>query len=307
MSARQRSASSAVSRCRPARGLLARRGGGQLAGLRLAPGQLGVGADELELTLARRRAHGGHQRGVEVVDAGERALGERRARDPRRALEDRAVARDERLLGVEPDEVLGAHRDARQRAAGGGAQRRGDGGRRGDVGRLADALQPVRRLGVGVLEHLDAHRRHVEDRRQQVVGEGRVEDLAVPDLDLLEQRQPQPLRAAALDLALERLGVHGLAHLLDGGQLDHAHEPQLGVDVDHRAVGREGVLHVRVALAVLVEAVRRAVAPLDGLLDRLALLEHGGRIRGHARARPPAPRSRSRTASHAALTAPPVT
>ena len=91
-----------------------------------------------------------------------------------------------------------------------------------------------------------------------------------------------------------------------GGELDHAHEPQLGVDVDDRAVGGEGELHVRVALAVLVERVGRAVVPLDGLLDRLALLEHGGRSGVTPRSAASAS-SRSRTASHAALTAPPVT
>src|SRR5512133_2077779 len=36
-------------------GLLAGRRAGELAGLRLAPGQLGMGADELEPALARRR------------------------------------------------------------------------------------------------------------------------------------------------------------------------------------------------------------------------------------------------------------
>ena len=49
--------------------------------------------------------------------------------------------------------------------------------------------------------------------------------------------------------------------------------PELDVDVDDRAVGGEGELQVRVALAVLVERVRLAVVPLDGLLDRLALAE----------------------------------
>ena len=90
--------------------------------------------------------------------------------------------------------MLGAHRDARQRASGRGAQRRDDGGRRGDGRRLADALQPVRRLRVGVLEHLDAHRRHVEDRRDQVVGEGRVADLAVDDWISSISASPSPAR-----------------------------------------------------------------------------------------------------------------
>ena len=46
-------------------------------------------------------------------------------------------------------------------------------------GGLAHALEAVRRLGVGVLEDLDPHGRHVEHGGQQVVGERRVEDLAV--------------------------------------------------------------------------------------------------------------------------------
>ena len=59
------------------------------------------------------------------------------------------------------------------------AERGGHGGRGRDVGRLPHALEAVRRLGVGVLEDARPHGRHVEHGGQQVVGERRVEDLAV--------------------------------------------------------------------------------------------------------------------------------
>jgi hypothetical protein len=42
-----------------------------------------VRGDQRELALARRRAHGRDHRGVQLVDAGERAVRESRARDPR--------------------------------------------------------------------------------------------------------------------------------------------------------------------------------------------------------------------------------
>ncbi len=51
------------------------------------------------------------------------------------------------------------------------------------------------------------HGRHVEDRRDQVVGERRVAQAAVRDQDLLHQREAEALRGPALDLALDRLRV----------------------------------------------------------------------------------------------------
>ena len=108
-------------------------------------------------------------------------------------------------------------------------------------------------------------------------------------------------------------GFIALPDLLRRGELDHADEAELAVDVDDGAVGGERELQVRVALAVLVEREGLAVVPLDRLLD-----DASPRIRAARRARRSdagsLPRrsaasasSLSRTASHAAFTAPPVT
>ncbi len=119
---------------------------------------------------------------------------------------------------------------------------------------------------------------------------------AVDDLDLLHQRQPEALRDPALDLALDRQRVHRLADVLRGRDLDHPHEPELGVDVDDRAVGGERERHVRVALAAARRAADgRAVVVLAGRLDRPSPI-----VAAAARS------SSSRTARHAACTAPPV-
>jgi hypothetical protein len=101
-----------------------------------------------------------------------------------------------------------------------------------------------------------------------VVGERRVEDLAVTHDDLLHQGEAEALARAALDLPLERLRVDRAADLLSGRELDDAHRPKLDVDVDDGAVRRERELQGRVALAVLVERLGRAVVRLDRRLDR---------------------------------------
>ena len=123
-----------------------------------------------------------------------------------------------------------------------------------------------------------------------------------------------------------RLRVDRLADVLGACQLDHLDQAELDVDVDHRAVRGEGVLHVRVALAGLrVDRVGRPVPPLDGLLDGV-VAEHLGQagehlaapaddlaavqpqVRGRAAERRSARASTAaRTASQAAFTAPPVT
>ena len=81
--------------------------------------------------------------------------------------------------------------------------------------------------------------------------------------------RPTPWRDAALDLAerpAER--VEGPADVLGRGDLDHAHQAEVGVDVDHGAVGGARDRHVGVALAVGVERLGRAVLEaLGGLED----------------------------------------
>ena len=147
----------------------------------------------------------------------------------------------------------------------------------------------------------------------------------VDDLDLLHQRQAHALRAAAVDLAEDRLRVDRPADVLGAGQLDHLDQAELDVDVDDGPVRREGVLHVRVALPGLgVDRVGRPVPPLDGVLDRVVAEQLGQAQRRRRRpttwpsasrswsvARPRTAAARTstsrRTLSQAAWTAPPVT
>ena len=66
-----------------------------------------------------------------------------------------------------------------QRLSGRVPHRRHDGCGRHDGGGLADALDAVRRVGLGILDQDRFDRRHVERRRQEVVREARVHDPAV--------------------------------------------------------------------------------------------------------------------------------
>ena len=166
---------------------------------------------------------------------------------------------------------------------------------------------------------------HVEHRRQQVVGEAGVADPPVDLDDLLHHRQPEALGDAALDLAEHRQRVERPPDVLGGGDLHHLHQPELGVDVDHGAVGDEGERRVAVALAVLVEVLGRAVVVLDGLVEGAARRWPRRPARAARRststtsvpsidersgstpcAAPTCSNSRSRTARQAASTAPPL-
>ena len=118
------------------------------------------------------------------------------------------------------------------------------------VGGSPTPRSAVRRVRVGVLEHLDLHRRHVEDRRDQVVGERRV-----PHRARRSRRSPPsapapcparvppwiwPTTASRVDRLADVLGAVSSATTLT--------RPELDVDVDDRAVRGERELHVRVAL-----------------------------------------------------------
>ena len=121
---------------------------------------------------------------------------------------------------------------------------------------------------MGELEHLRLHRRHVEDGRDEVVGERGVADPTVDDLDLLHECQPETLGSPAFDLALDGDRIDGLADVLRGRQLDDANQPELGVDVDDGAVCGVRERHVRVALSPLV------IDGPGGAMVVLALLVH---------------------------------
>ena len=169
----------------------------------------------------------------------------------------------------------------------------------GDRRRLADPAQPVGRVRVGVLEHLDPHRRHVEDGGDQVVGERRVPDLAVRrsgSPPSRPARAPGPMPPWICPSTA--CGLIALPDVLDAVQLDDLDQAEFGVHVDDRAVRGERVLHVREALAGLrVERLGRPVPPLDGLLDDLVAEQLGQRHRGCPR--PPRPPCRRPAAGRA--------
>src|SRR4028119_1269555 len=149
------------------------------------------------------------------------------------------------------------------------ARGRDYGGGGGDSGRFPDALEAVGGLRVRELQDLHLYRGHVQDGGEEVVRERGVKDLAVFYLDLLQQRKPQALRYAALDLAFERLRVHDLPHVLRRRDLHDPHEPELRVYLDDRPVRRERELQVRVPLPFLVQRVGLPMVVLEGLLEPL--------------------------------------
>src|SRR6266545_5664063 len=129
------------------------------------------------------------------------------------------------------DDIVRANGHARQVATGRVAERRDDGGRRDHRRRLTDALHAIGRAWLRILDELRDDRRHVERRRDEVVGEVRVEDLPVPGLDLLHQRQPEPLGGATLDLAFDRLRVDRFPDVLRRPDPDDARQAELDVDL----------------------------------------------------------------------------
>src|ERR687898_1930420 len=181
-----------------------------------------------------------------------------------------------RLLGDAHD-LLRLHGHPCELPTGGVTQGGDYGGGRGYGRGLADALEAVGGLGVGELQDLRPHGRHVEDRGDQVVGEGGILDLTLLYLDLLEQGEPEPLRYATLDLALQRLRVHGLPNILRRRNLHDPHEPELGVHLDHGSVRCEGELQMGVPLPPFVQRLRRRVVEYDRLLDKLSAEQLGER------------------------------
>ena len=122
---------------------------------------------------------------------------------------------------------------------------------------------------MGMLDELGHDRRHVERCRQQVIGERRVAHEPLAELDLLHDRESQPLRDATLDLADDGDGVDRLAHILGGRDLDDLHESSVHVDVDDRAVRREEERDVSLILRLGVARLRVPMAVRDGPIDRL--------------------------------------
>ena len=203
------------------------------------------------------------------------------------------------LASARADDVVGADRDPRQLAAGRVPQRRDDRRGRDHGRRLADALDAVGRVGLGVLDQLALDRRHVERGRDQVVGEARVRDQPVARPDLLHQRQAEPLCGAALDLPLDGERVDRLADVLRGADPDDAREAEVDVhlgDDPHRRDGEGDVGALARDLAGLgVEGGRPRMAvdalDVDIPAGALLLLERGpARIADRPRRHPGHPR-----------------
>src|SRR4051794_19651493 len=92
-----------------------------------------------------------------------------------------------------------------------------DGGGGGDEGGLADALRSEGPLGLGVLNEAHVDLRHVADCRDQVVVQvfGAAWDV------LLHQREAEPLRNAAVDLALDERRIDRAADVMRGEDAQH--------------------------------------------------------------------------------------
>ena len=118
-----------------------------------------------------------------------------------------------------------------------------------------------------MLDQRGQHRRHVEERRQEVVREVSVANDAIDLNDLLHHRQSQPLGDSAFDLADDRERVEGSTHVLGGRDLHHLDQAEIWVDINDCPVGNEGERGVGIALTVLINLRGRRMPVLNGLVD----------------------------------------
>ena len=175
------------------------------------------------------------------------------------------TARTSRSSGRTGTRVTGRPVAARKRG--------GDGRRRRDRGRLADAVQALGRLGLR-LEQLHAHRRHVEDGRDQVVGEAGI-------LRRRRRRRGAPPSAPGRGPARCRPAPaprtargSDAPEVLRGGDLHHPHDPERGDRRRTRRGGRRSRAPCRVSLAGLgIQRRRGPVVVLDRLLHRVRLVQ----------------------------------
>src|SRR3954451_24240396 len=138
------------------------------------------------------------------------------------------------MVDLSPGDVFGPDGHAAQRQTArlpdrGGGRRTGR-DRRG----LTDAAHAVWRVRVGVLEYLALHRWHVENGRDQVVGERRVPDHAVLHYDLLHQGEAHALRAPALDMPDDGGRAARHADVLPGVECHAVDRPEFAIDIHHR-------------------------------------------------------------------------
>jgi hypothetical protein len=132
----------------------------------------------------------------------------------------------------------------------------GEDRRRGrDQGRLADALGAPRTERLRVLDQVHRDRRHVADRRDQVV----VQVVGAAVDVLLHQRHPDALRDAAVDLAFDLRRVDRATDVVRGMDVQQPHGAELEIDFDLGDLRGEAVGRVRHALAIGIERHGRRV------------------------------------------------
>ena len=100
------------------------------------------------------------------------------------------------------------------------SERIDDGGRRAVNRHLPDAFRAERPVFVWPLENLDRHRRRIERRRDDVVGQLGVGHPAVAHDDLFEQGIAEPLRRPAFDLPCRQHRMNRAADLVHRGERD---------------------------------------------------------------------------------------
>ena len=110
---------------------------------------------------------------------------------------------------------------------------------------------------IRVLEHHDVDRRRVEGRWNNVVGELTVRHAPIAHDDFLEERIPDTLRAAALDLAGCEHRVDGFSDLVDRRERCRLDLPRIRIDFNLHDVTRPAVAAIGVpAVAVIVPSNR---------------------------------------------------
>ncbi len=104
---------------------------------------------------------------------------------------------------------------------------------------------------------------HVEERRQEIVREARVQDAPVVEHDLLHDREAQALRDAPFDLTEDRQRIQRRGRRLARSRLHDADQSQVEVDVYDGAVRHERERLVDRTLSLCSELVGATEAVLD--------------------------------------------
>ena len=145
--------------------------------------------------------------------------------------------------------------------------------RRRDGRQLRETLRSERPPRTRLFHDDDLHRGHVLDGRKQIVGESRVLDHTFVENHLFEQRHAEPLRGAPFDLADHLHGVESPAHILSRVDPNHTHEPEFGIYIDDRPMGRNAEIDVYVSLAVLIRLIGVRMTESRLTYDRSALTQ----------------------------------